>query len=180
MKATAASVSTAARAYSRTKTVGASNPPLVLYPFGAGMVASVQLLSGPGNQQPLGSLQAVRAFPQPISQLGFSQNSPVRPSPSWASAKTPQCVVRRDRQDIHYESSILIQSKDMLSCPLKDNVRTLCISLKCIQRNCKMAQRQPSNTQSTFSIDAADKQHHHITKLHKHPREQTCNKLCTD
>lgn len=103
------------------------------------------------------------------------------PRPSGASGKTPQCGVSRDRQDIHYESSILIESKDMLRCPLKASVHTLCISLKYIQKNYKMAQtRQPSNMQSTFYIDAADKQHNHITKLHKHPREQTRNKFCMD
>lgn len=42
-----------------------------------------------------------------------------------------------------------------------------------------MAQtKKPSNTQSTFSTDATNKQHNAITKLQKHPREQICNKLC--
>lgn len=64
-KAMAASVGSAARVYSRTNTVAASNLPLVLYPSGAGMVASVQLLSRPGNRQP-GSGTCIPAAHVPV------------------------------------------------------------------------------------------------------------------
>lgn len=128
------------------------------------MVSSVQLITRSGNWQPLGSLWAEDAFSQPMSQCGLSQNSPM------------QCGEGLSGHSLWMQHPYLKQGHAKVST--SSRCFHVMYFTEMFPEKLLKWHRQGNHQIYSFFIDAADKQHNHITKLHKQPGAQTSNELC--